>query len=86
MSFHELSSPKYSNIFGITPVILKHGLIKLMIEYLGSVIFGGIFFYIFTARKYYKRKTEENLQKNKTLFFVKKKYFAFGKIKLLLIY
>ena len=85
MSFHELSSPKYSNIFGITPVILKHGLIKLMIEYLGSVIFGGIFFYIFTARKYYKRKTEENLQKNKTLIFPKKKYFAFGKIKLLLI-
>ena len=85
ISFNELSFQTYINIFGIEPVILKHGLIKLMIEYLGSVIFGGIFFYLFTARKYYKRKKEENLEINKNLIFFKKKYISLRKLKLLLI-
>ena len=85
ISFSELSFKKTTNIFGIEPVIFRHGLIKLMFEYLGSVIFGGIFYYIFTVSKYYKRKKEENLEINKNLLFFKKKYLSFRKIKLLLI-
>ena len=64
ISFSELSFIKKTNIFGIEPVIFRHGLIKLMFEYSGSVIFGGIFYYIFTVSKYYKRKKEENLEIN----------------------
>ena len=51
LSFSELSSNQRINIFGIEPVILGHGLMKLIVEYLGYIIYGGIFFYIFRLKK-----------------------------------
>ena len=58
LSFSELSSLKKINIFGIEPVLIKHGLMKLLIEYLGYIIFGGLFFCIFKLRRL-KRKIKE---------------------------
>ena len=51
LSFSELSSKNTINIFGIEPVLIKHRLIMLLIEYLGYIIFGGLFFYFFRIRK-----------------------------------
>ena len=85
LSFSELSSTETTNIFRIEPIILKHGLIKLMVEYLGYVIFGGIFFYIFTISKIFKEKREEKNKNNKQLIFFKKQHLTWKKVKLLLI-
>ena len=81
LSFSELSSNQRINIFGIEPVILGHGLMKLIVEYLGYIIYGGIFFYIFRLKKIFKKKANKN---NKELIF-KKRELSFRIIKLLLI-
>ena len=67
LSFSELSSTKKINIFGIEPVLIKHGLMQLLIEYIGYIIFGGIFLYIFRLRKIVKNQIKEN-QANNTQF------------------
>ena len=84
LSFSELSSTKKINIFGVEPVLIKHGLMKLLIEYLGYIIYGGIFFYIFRLRKLLKKKKKGNHLINIQLI-VKKNYFSFKAFKLLLI-
>ena len=92
LSFSELSVHKKINIFGINPVLLKHGLIKMLIEYLGYFVFGGIFFYRFRIYKIYIKKKKEKKEKkencnnsNKELIVFKKKYISLRIIKLLLI-
>ena len=84
LSFSELSSAKKINIFGIEPVLIKHRLMKLLIEYIGYIIFGGLFLYIFRIRKIIKNRKKENLSTN-TQLVIKKKYFSFRAFKLLLI-
>ena len=47
-----------NNLIGFETVIRKHGLIKLVIEYLGFIIYGYIFVLIFKKNK--KQKKNEN--------------------------
>ena len=89
LSFSELSSSKKINIFGIEPVLTNHKLMMLLIEYLGYIIFGGLFFYFFRIRKIIKKNKKEKIEennhpKNIQLIF-KKKYLSMKAIKLLLI-
>ena len=89
LSFSELSSENRINIFGIEPVLIDHRLIMLLIEYLGYIIFGGLFFYFFRIRKIIKKNKKEKIEeknhsKNIQLIF-KKKYLSMKAIKLLLI-
>ena len=84
LSFSELSSTKNINIFGIEPILIKHGLIKLLIEYIGYIIFGGIFLYIFRLKKIFKNKKKENHTNNIQLIFTKR-YVSFKAFKLMLI-
>ena len=59
LSLGELSFNTERNIFGIEPVIKKYGLMKLLVEYFGYIIYGGIFIFIsrknkiFTINKYF---------------------------------
>ena len=46
LSFGDLYYKYETNIFWIKPVLAKHGLMKLLIEYLGYIIYGGIFLHI----------------------------------------
>ena len=89
LSFGELSSKNKINIFGIEPVLINHQLMMLLIEYLGYIIFGGLFFYFFRIRKIIKKNKKEKIEennhpKNIQLIF-KKKYLSMKAIKLLLI-
>ena len=89
LSFGELSSKNKINIFGIEPVLINHRLMMLLIEYLGYIIFGGLFFYFFRIRKIIKKNNKEKIEeknhsKNIQLIF-KKKYLSMKAIKLLLI-
>ena len=89
LSFSELSSENRINIFGIEPVLIDHRLIMLLIEYLGYIIFGGLFFYFFRIRKIIKKnkkeKIEENNHSKNIQLIYKKKYLSMKAIKLLLI-
>ena len=84
LSFSELSSLKKINIFGIEPVLIKHGLMKLLIEYLGYIIFGGLFFCIFKLRKKIKKQNKGDHLKNMKFILIKKN-ISFKAFKLLLI-
>ena len=84
LSFSELSSLKKINIFGIEPVLIKHVLMKLLIEYLGYIIFGGLFFCIFKLRKKIKKKNKGDHLKNMKFILIKKN-ISFKAFKLLLI-
>ena len=90
LSFSELSSKNRINIFGIEPVLTNHRLIMLLIEYLGYIIFGGLFFYFFRIRKIIKKNNKEKIEennhpKNMQLIF-KKQRLSKKAIKILLIY
>ena len=86
LSFSELSYKNKKNIFGIEPVLIKHGLMKLLIEYLGYIIFGGLFFYIFRIRNLVKSKNKKKENNTKiTQVAIKEKYFSFRTFKILLI-
>ena len=54
---------------------------KLIVEYLGYIIYGGIFFYIFRLKKIFKKKANRN--NNKLIY--KKSHLSLRTIKLLLI-
>ena len=89
LSFSELSSKNRINIFGIEPVLTNHRLIMLLIEYLGYIIFGGLFFYFFRIRKIIKKNNKEKIEennhpKNIQLIF-KKQHLSKKAIKILLI-
>ena len=89
LSFSELSSKNRINIFGIEPVLTNHRLIMLLIEYLGYIIFGGLFFYFFRIRKIIKKNNKEKIEennhpKNMQLIF-KKQRLSKKAIKILLI-
>ena len=89
LSFSELSSKNRINIFGIEPVLTNHKLMMLLIEYLGYIIFGGLFFYFFRIRKIIKKNKKEKIEennhpKNMQLIF-KKQRLSKKAIKILLI-
>ena len=89
LSFSELSSKNRINIFGIEPVLTNHRLIMLLIEYLGYIIFGGLFLYLFRIRREIKKNNKEKIEennhpKNIQLIF-KKKHLSKKAIKILLI-
>ena len=68
LSLNQLSVETYKNIFGIQPVLLNHGLMKLLVEYLGYIIYGLIFIVVFQKKKIFKKKDEvENHKKNNQL-------------------
>ena len=87
LSLNQLSVETYKNIFGIEPVLLNHGLMKLLIEYIGYIIYGYIFLYVFRRNKIFKKKDEiENRTNNNQLIYDnKKKKLSFRAIKLMLI-
>ena len=85
LSFSELSSNEKINIFGIQPVLIKHGLMKLLIEYIGYIIFGGLFLYIFRLRKMFTNKKKEIIHTKNIELIYTKRYVSSGSIKLLLI-
>ena len=87
LSLNLLSVETYKNIFGIEPVLLNHGLMKLLIEYIGYIIYGYIFLYVFRRNKIFKKKDEiENRTNNNQLIYDnKKKKLSFRAIKLMLI-
>ena len=89
LSFSELSSKNRINIFGIEPVLTNHRLIMLLIEYLGYIIFGGLFLYLFRIRRIIKKNNKEKIEennhpKNMQLIF-KKQRLSKKAIKILLI-
>ena len=89
LSFSELSSKNRINIFGIEPILTNHRLIMLLIEYLGYIIFGGLFLYLFRIRKIIKKNNKEKIEennhpKNMQLIF-KKQRLSKKAIKILLI-
>ena len=70
LSLRELSVNNDKNIFGIKPVLLNHGLMKLLVEYLGYIIYGLIFIVVFQKKKIFKKKDEvENHKKNNQLIY-----------------
>ena len=87
LSLNQLSVETYKNIFGIQPVLLNHGLMKLLIEYIGYIIYGYIFLYVFRRNKIFKKKDEiENRTNNNQLIYDNKnKKLSFRAIKLMLI-
>ena len=86
LSLSELSAKTNKNIFGIKTVLSNHGLIKLLIEYIGYIIYGVLFLYIFRKKKIFKKKEEEEHHKNNQLIYDNKnKRVSLRTIKLMLI-
>ena len=58
------------NIFGFETVIKNHGLMKIIFEYLGFIIFGIIFYQKFEGRSFFIKNEEEEEEqvKNKLLY------------------
>ena len=55
-----------NNLIGFETVIRKHGLIKLVIEYLGFIIYGYIFVLIFKKNKKQKKNENSESDNNKS--------------------
>jgi len=51
LNLGDLAIQTKSNIFGIETIIQNHVLIKLLLEYLGYILYGAIFLSIFTKKK-----------------------------------
>ena len=87
LSFSELSSKLKINIFGIEPVILKHGLMKLLIESIGYIVYGFLFLCIFSKKKVFKKKKKEKntSKKNQLIFDNTVKKAPFRTFRLMLI-
>ena len=66
LNLGELSFDTLINIFGIETVISKHVLIKLLLEYLGYIIFGLISQKILIKKKIFKKEEEEKESKNRS--------------------
>ena len=87
LSFSELSVESKKNIFGIEPVILKHGLMKLLIESIGYIVYGFLFLCIFSKKKVFKKKEKEKntSKKNQLIFDNTVKKAPFRTFRLMLI-
>ena len=84
LSLGELSFNTERNIFGIEPVIKKYGLMKLLVEYFGYIIYGGIFIFISRKNKIFKKKENENSKSNNEFIF-EERTLPLKSVKLLLI-
>ena len=85
LSLGELNIHTNVNIFGFETVIRNHGLMKIIFEYLGYIIFGVIFFRKLEGSSFFKKlKKEEEPTKNK-LLYQKKDGMAVGTLILVLI-
>jgi hypothetical protein len=51
LNLGDLSFNTGNNIFGFETVIKNHGLMKLLLEYLGYIAFGAIFLKIFEKKR-----------------------------------
>ena len=89
LSFSELSAESKINIFGIEPVIIKHGLMKLLIESIGYIVYGFLFLCIFSKKKVFKKKEKEKekntSKKNQLIFDNTVKKAPFRTFRLMLI-
>ena len=88
LSFGDLYYKYETNIFWIKPVLAKHGLMKLLIEYLGYIIYGGIFLHILRKKNIFKKKQNENEKKNlksNNQLIYRENYLSFRPIKMMLI-
>ena len=69
LSLGELTFHTNVNIFGFETVIRNHGLMKIIFEYLGYIIFGVIFFRKLEGSSFFKKfAKEEEPTKNKLLY------------------
>ena len=78
LSCSEVSVKTLLNVFGIETVLYRHGLMQLLVEYIGYIIYGGIFLIILKKNKIFNKKekeekkekepkNEEIIQKNKKI-------------------
>ena len=58
LNLRELSFQTDKNIFGIETVIKNHGLMKLLLEYIGYIIYGAIFLKIFEKKIIFKKENQ----------------------------
>ena len=75
LNLGDLAIQTKSNIFGIETIIQNHVLIKLLLEYLGYILYGAIFLNIFTKKKLFTNIKEvlndSKNTKNTQLSFIK---------------
>ena len=80
LSCSEVSVKTLLNVFGIETVLYRHGLMQLLVEYIGYIIYGGIFLIILKKNKIFNKKekeekkekepkNEEFIQKNSELIY-----------------
>ena len=85
LSLGEIKFQTNVNIFGFETVIRNHGLMKIIFEYLGYIIFGVIFFQKLEGSSFFKKiKKEKEKTKNK-LLYQKKDEMTVGTLILVLI-
>ena len=85
LSLGEIKFHTNVNIFGFETVIRNHGLMKIIFEYLGYIIFGVIFFRKLEGSSFFKKlKKEKEKTKNK-LLYQKKDEMTVGTLILVLI-
>ena len=82
LNLGELSFNTSKNIFGFETVIKNHGLMKLLLEYLGYILFGAIFLKVFQTKETFKKETEV-IRKNSLIY--KKQRFNLRTFILMLI-
>ena len=82
LNLGELSFNTSKNIFGFETVIKNHGLMKLLLEYLGYIVFGAIFLKVFQTKETFKKETEV-IRKNSLIY--KKQRFNLRTFILMLI-
>jgi hypothetical protein len=75
--------PNY-NMFKVETVIIGHPLLKLLLEYLGYVIYGAIFILVLKKNKIF-RKDESETNSEKNILIYHEKILTKGNTKLLLI-
>ena len=69
-----LNFDTHKNIFGIETVLHKHGLMQLLLEYLGYIIYGGIFLFKLKNNKIFIKKEkkedqEQTIQRSNELIY-----------------
>ena len=82
LNIGELSFNTSKNIFGFETVIKNHGLMKLLLEYLGYIVFGAIFLKVFQTKETFKKEIEV-IRKNSLIY--KKQRFNLRTFILMLI-
>ena len=70
LNLGELQFNTSVNIFGIETVIKNHVLIKLLLEYLGYIIYGLLFLKFLNKKKIFKKEEESKNQRKTTNFLI----------------